>query len=216
MMRRPGVKAIIGTVIVLLALAVTITLVVTRQDRLDVAGIYTGQNGREIHLSEDGTLKVIGLQTIGAMTRVPLRYWVSGRDILLGNLNSKSPSKGPVVFKVEPDNNLVGWDTIWFKNVIPLNRPSSLVGTYTSIAGDGQTLALDKNGAAYVTQPLPTGETVGDGTWVAANNTITVTYAGNGKGNPRKSTYAVNGTSLLGGGKELTRTSFSAIVPATL
>jgi hypothetical protein len=104
---------------------------------------------------------------------------------------------------------LVGWDTVWVKHAVAPNRPSSLVGTYTSTASDGQTLALDKNGAVYDTQPLPTGETVGDGTWVADRNVVTVTYG------VQKMTYTINGKSLVGQGKELVKTSDRAIVPAT-
>lgn len=202
--------------VLLTVLAGVVVAVATRESRPDIVGIYTGQNGREIHLAKDGTLTVIGLQYIGTATRVPMRYWVTGNNITVGTGKSKSPPKGPTTFKIEGYNRLVGWDTVWVKHTVEPNRPSSLVGTYTSTASDGQTLALDKNGAVYVTQPLPTGETVGDGTWVAANNTVTVTYPSHGKERPMTSTYTINGNSLAGEGKELVKTSDRAIVPATL
>jgi hypothetical protein len=204
-------KIVAGIVVVAVAVVtVAVVLVVTRTPKPNVVGIYTGQNGREIHLAKDGTLTVIGLQYIGTATRVPMRYWVTGNNITVGTGESKSPPKGPTTFKIEGYNRLVGCDTVWVKHTVEPNRPSSLVGTYTSTASDGQTLALDKNGAIYVTQPLPTGETVGDGTWVADRNVVTVTYG------VQKMTYTINGKSLVGGGKELVKTSDRAIVPATL
>jgi len=212
--KKKTVAGIVVAAVVVVVVTVAVVLVVNRTPkptpRPDVAGIYTGQNGREIHLDKDGTLTVIGLQTIGIATRVPMRYWVTGDNITVGTGKSKSPPKGLTTFKIEGYNRLVGWDTVWVKHTVEPNRPSSLVGTYTSTASDGQTLALDKNGAVYVTQPLPTGETVGDGTWVADRNVVTVTYG------VQKMTYTINGKSLVGQGKELAKTSDRAIVPATL
>ncbi len=210
MNRKQKILAGIVVVLVVVVVVVAVVLVVTRTPRPDVAGIYTGQNGREIHLAKDGTLTVIGLQYIGTATRVPMRYWVTGDNITVGTGKSKSPPKGPTTFKIKGNNRLVGWDTVWVKHTVEPNRPSSLVGTYTSTASDGQTLALDENGAVYYTQPLPTGETVGDGTWVADRNVVTVTYG------LQKITYTINGKSLVGGGKVLVKTSDRAIVPATL
>jgi len=208
-------KILAGIVVVLAVVTVTVVVLVSQAPKPDVAGIYTGQNGREIHLDKDGTLTVIGLQTIGIATRAPMRYWVTGNNITVGTGKSKSSPKGPLTFKIEGNNRLVGWDTVWAKHTVEPNRPSSLVGTYTSTASDGQTLALDKNGAVYVTQPEPTGQTVGSGTWVATKNTVTVTYPDLEMKNTLKTTYTINGKNLVGQSKEFVRTSDSAVVPIT-
>ena len=210
------VARIVIVLVVVVAVTVAVVSIVTRTPKPDVVGIYTAQNGREIHLDKDGTFTEIGgLPSIGTATRVPMRYWVTGNNITVGTGKSNS-SKGPTTFKVEGKNGLVGWNTVWVKQLVRPNRPTSLVGTYTSNSSDGETLALDKNGAVYVTQPEPTGETVGSGTWVATKNTVTVTYPDLEMKNTLKTTYAINGKSLVWQGKELVKTSDRAIVPATL
>jgi len=211
------VARIVIVLVVVVAVTVAVVSIVTRTPKPDVVGIYTGKDGREIHLDKDGTFTEIGgLPSIGTATRVPMRYWVTGNNITVVTGKSKSPPKGPTTFKVEGKNGLVGWGTVWVKHTVEPNRPSSLVGTYTSTASDGETLALDKNGAVYVTQPEPTGQTVGAGTWVATENTVTVTYPDLEMKNTLKTTYTINGKNLVWQGKELVKTSDRAIVPATL
>jgi hypothetical protein len=201
------IAGIVVVAVVVVVVTVAVIFIVTRSPSPDVVGTYTGQNGREIKLADDGTFTEITRPPWGMMPKGPNHYWVSGNNITIGD--SKSPPKGPTTFKIEGYNRLVGWDTVWVKHTVEPNRPSSLVGTYTSTASDGQTLALDKNGAVYVTQPLPTGKTVGGGTWVADRNVVTIAYG------VQKMTYTINGKSLVGGGKELAKTSDRAIVPAT-
>lgn len=211
-------KKLVTSSIAFLAVAVgtvAVVLLVVRTPAPDVAGIYTALNGSEIHLAEDGSLTEMGLPTVGGFPRVPLRYRVEGSNIIVVSGNSDSSPKGLINFKIQSDGGLIGWDTAWNKLAVAPPRPPSLVGTYTATPGDGQTLALDKNGAVYTAQPLPTGETVRGGTWVAAENTVTVTYPSYGKASPLKITYTVNGNSLAGEGKELVKTSERAIVPAT-
>jgi hypothetical protein len=213
-----GRKKIVSGVIVVLAVAaltVTVVIVVARTHNPNVAGLYSAQDGREIRIAKDGTLTEAGLPSIGIARRTPLPYWVRGNSIIVGREKVKSPGNAPVAFKVQKDGRLVGWGTVWRKYTVEPNRPLSLVGTYTSVSGDGETLALDRNGAVYVTQPLPTGETVGGGIWVAGKDTVTVTYPVPQR-NTNKTVYSVQGGNLTGGGKQLTRTSNRAIVPATL
>ena len=211
-------KIIAGVVVILAVAAVTVTavLVATRTHNPDVAGLYSAQNGREIRMAKDGTLTEAALPSIGFAVRVPLRYWVRGNSIIVGPASAKSPSNAPVTFKIKEDGRLVGWGTVWREYKVEPYRPSSVIGTYTSVSGDGETLALDRNGAVYATQPLPTGETVGSGIWVAGKDTVTVTYPVPQMKNTSKTVYSVQGGNLSGGGKQLVRTSNRAIVPATL
>jgi hypothetical protein len=101
------------------------------------------------------------------------------------------------------------------------NRPSSLVGTYT--ASDGESLALNKNGAAYESHYESQEEhlvySARVGTWVAGKNAVLVTYpdihSDVRMSHPVTTTYAINGKTLVGGGKELVKTADDAIVPLT-
>lgn len=209
-------KIVLGViaVVVLAAVTITVVLVATRTHNPDVAGLYSAQNGREIRMAKDGILTEAALPVIGIMVRTPLPYWVRGNSIIVGPKTAKSPGNAPVTFRIQKDGRLVGWGTVWRKYTVEPNRPPSLVGTYTSVSGDGETIALDTNGAAYVTQPLPTGEEVGSGIWVAGKDSMTVTYPVP-QMSTNKTVYSVQGENLVGGGKQLVRTSNRAIVPAT-
>jgi|GEM_PF-1675133 len=206
-------QIVAGIIIVLVVAAVTVAVVsiVTRTPKPNVVGIYTGQNGREIHLAKDGTFTEITLPRWGLTAKGPNHYWVSGKSITIGD--SKSRPKGPPTFKVEGNNRLVGYGTVWVRHLVEPNRPSSIVGTYAS--SDGETLALNKNGAAYDSRQEPLGFSARLGTWVAGKNTVTVTFPNYGKGSPLATTYAINGKNLVGGGKELVKTSDDAKAPLT-
>ena len=212
-------KIIAGVAIVTVFVGVTVAvvLVMTRTPKPDVVGIYTGQNGREIRLAEDGTFTEITQPHWGLTAKGPNHYWVSGNSIIIGD--STSRPKGPPTFKVEGGNRLIGYGTVWVKQVVKPNRPSSLVGTYAS--SDGESLALDTNGAAYDSQQEPSPPTAQSlvsarvGTWVAGKNTVTVTYPNYGKGSPLATTYTIDGENLIGGGKELVKKSDNAIAPLT-
>jgi len=168
----------------------------------DVVGTYTGQDGREIRLAEDGIFSEIP-DSLGGFRPGTLRYWVTGNSITIGASKSR-PNVSPT-FKVEGNNRLVGDSTVWIKQSVKPNRPSSLVGTYTS--SDGESLALDKNGSIYDSQQLPTGSSARTGIWVAGNDAVKVTYS------EEATTYTISGNNLVGGGKEFVKKSNDTIVP---
>jgi hypothetical protein len=211
MNRKKKIVAGIVVIVVVVVAAVAVVLVVTRTPRPDVAGIYTGQNGREIHLARDGTFTEITQPIWGLMAKGPNYYWVSGDNITIGD--SKSGPKGTPTFKIEANNRLVGWNTVWVKQLVEPNRPRPLVGTYAS--SDGEALALDESGAAYDSQQGPSSLMARVGTWVAGKNTVTVTYPNHGKGSIPTTTYTINGKNLSEGGKELVKKSNNAIAPLT-
>jgi hypothetical protein len=197
-------KIVAGIVIVLVAVvAVTVVvLVVTRTPRPNVVGTYVGLKGaEEITLAKDGTFTEIpvSFDLSGPPT---LHYWVSGNNITIGT------PKGPPTYKIEGNNRLVVDGTVWVKQLVKPNRPSSLVGTYTS--SNGESLALDKNGAAYDTQQSQYGGSARGGTWFAGKNVVTAIFL------KKKMTYTIDGKNLVGQGKEFAKTSDRAIVPATL
>ena len=208
-MRRVGKGALIFVgCLVLVFLVVLGTIVVLQVEDRDVIGLYHAQNGREIRFAENGRLTEATLPVLGIARRTPLRYWVRGNRVFAGQETAKSPKGIPVTFRVQADGRLVGWDTIWRKYRVEPNRPPSLVATYTSVPGE--TIALDTNGAAYYTKPLPRGEEVGSGIWVAGKGGVTITYPGN-----NKTTYVVEDGNLVSAGKRFVRTADRAIVPAT-
>lgn len=210
-MSRGRIIALGAGVLTVATVTVVAVLALTQSAVPEIAGLYSAQNGREIRLTRNGALTEATLPSIGAFMRSPLRYRIRGNDIFVWPANTEFTSSVPVTFKIRGNGLLVGWGTIWRKYKVEPCRPSALVGTYTSVSGDGQTLTLDRNGAVYCTQPLPTGETVGSGTWVAGKDGVTVTY-------PyvrSKTVYSVQGGNLIGGGKQLARTSNRAIVPVT-
>ena len=201
-------------VLVLLAVvAGVVVAVATRESRPDVAGIYTGQNGGEIHLAKDGTFTRITIPLFARALSVKgsSHYWVSGNTITIGG--TKSGPQGPPTFKVEGNNRLVGDGTVWVKQSVEPNRPSSLVGTYVS--SDGETLALYKNGAIYDSQLDSQRQPSGGyyGTWVAGKNIVTVTYPDLAMKNALKTAYTINGKNLAGGGKEFVKKSDKAMTP---
>jgi hypothetical protein len=213
-------KKIVAGIVIVLAVVVVVTvavvLVVTRTPQPDVVGIYTGQNGREIKLAEDGTFTETALPLGGLAGNGPNHYWVSGNNITIGD--AKSRPEGPPTFKIEGNNQLVGYGTVWVKQLVEPNRPSSLVGTYAS--SDGESLALFNNGAAYDSQLDSQREPSGGfympgGNWVAGKNTVTVTYPDLEMSKTLKTTYTINGKNLVGGGKELVKKSDDAMAPAT-
>jgi len=213
-MNRKQKKIVAGIVLVLtvvVVVTVAVVSIVTRTPKPDVVGIYTGQNGREIKLAQDGTFTEITQPPWVMGGKGPNHYWVSGNNITIGG--SKSRPEGPPTFKVEGNNRLIGYDTVWAKHLVDPNRPSSLVGTYAS--SDGESLALCKNGAVYDTQQEPSGFTARAATWVAGKNTVTVTYPDFQMNNPLHTTYTINGKNLVGGGKELVKKSDDAIAPLT-
>lgn len=164
-------EIVAGIVVVLAVVVVTIALVmiVTRTPKPDVVGTYSGRNGsEEIILTKDGTFTHIPV-SFGASGPSTLRYWVSGNKITTGYSTSRPTG---IEFKVEGNNRLVGWGTTWVK--AKPNRPSSLVGTYTS--SDRESLALDKSGAAYDSQQSQNGGPLRGGTWVAGKNVVTAMF----------------------------------------
>ena len=61
-MNRKQKKIVAGIVLVLtvvVVVTVAVVSIVTRTPKPDVVGIYTGQNGREIKLAQDGTFTEI-------------------------------------------------------------------------------------------------------------------------------------------------------------
>ncbi len=205
-------KILLSIIVVLAVIVVTITVVMVTfqiEDR-DVVGLYSAQNGREIRLAEDGKLTEATLPVVGIAVRTPLRYWVRGNQVFVGPEKAKSPKGIPVTFKVQADGRLVGWDTVWRKYRVEPNRPPAIVGTYTSVPGE--TIALDTNGAVYYEKPLPRGEEVGSGIWVAGKDCITITYPNANN----KTVFVLEDGNLVGGGKRFVRTADRAIVPATL
>jgi hypothetical protein len=213
-------KKIIAVVLVVIVLVtVGVVLAVTLNTHPDVVGSYKGDDGREIILAKDGTFTDITKPVWGLTAKGPVHYWVNGNKITIGD--SKSRPKGPPTFKVEGNNRLVGYGTAWVKQLVEPNRPSSLVGTYT--ASDGESLALNKNGAAYESHYESQEEhlvySARVGTWVAGKNAVLVTYpdihSDVRMSHPVTTTYAINGKTLVGGGKELVKTADDAIVPLT-
>lgn len=192
-------KIVAGIAVAVAFVAVVVVLVVTLTSKPNVVGTYVGYNGnQEITLARDGTLTRIPAY-FGMSPPSPWRYWVSGDNIIIGT------PKGPPSFKIEGNNRLVTDGQVWVKQLVKPNRPSSLVGTYTS--SDRESLALDKNGAAYDSQSLQNGSSARGGTWFADKNVVTVIFLNN------KVTYTINGKNLMGQGKEFVRTSDTAIVP---
>jgi hypothetical protein len=210
-------KKIIAVVLVVIVLAtIGVVLAVTLNTHPDVVGSYKGDDGREINLAKDGTFTEITKPPGGLTAKGPDYYWVNGNKITIGD--SKSQPKGPPTFTVEKNNRLVGYGTAWVKQLVQPNRPISLVGTYTS--SDGESLALAKNGAAYESrQEGPSEFSARVGTWVAGKNVVSVTYpdihSDIRTSHPVTTTYAINGKTLVGGGKELVKTADDAIVPLT-
>jgi hypothetical protein len=208
--KKMTVAGIVIALVVVVAATVAVVSIVTRTTRSDVVGTYVGQNGREITLDKYGIFTEITRFPMG--TQIPTRYWVSGNNITIGNSKSR-PNAGPPAFKVEGNNKLVGDGTVWVKQLVKRNRPSSLVGTYAS--GDGTSLILAKNGAAVELGYAPSAVAPAKYcVWVAGNNTITVTFPDFQMNYRLHTTYTINGKNLTGEGKLLVRTSDSAIVPA--
>ena len=208
-------KKTVGGIVLVLTVVVVVTVavvsIVTRTPKPDVVGIYTGQNGREIKLAQDGTFTEITQPPWVMGGKGPNHYWVSGNNITIGG--SKSRPEGPPTFKVEGNNRLVGYGTVWLKHLVEPNRPAALAGTYAS--SDGESLALNKNGAAWDSQQENSGLSARVGTWVAEKNGVTVTYPDIQRKNVLKTAYTINGKNLVGGGKELVKKSDNAIVPTT-
>jgi hypothetical protein len=211
-------KKIIAVVLVVIVLVtVGVVLAVTLNTHPDVVGSYKGDDGREIILAKDGTFTDITKPVWGLTAKGPVHYWVNGNKITIGD--SKSRPKGPPTFKVEGNNRLVGYGTVWVKQLVEPNRPSSLVGTYT--ASDGESLALNKNGAVYESHYESQEEhlvySARVGTWVAGKNAVLVTYpdihSDVRMSHPVTTTYAINGKTLVGGGKTLVKISDAVTVP---
>lgn len=202
-------RLITGIIAVLLVATGTVTavLIAVWTHSNDVVGLYSAQDGREIRLTKNGTLAIAALPSIAFAGRTPLQYWVSGNHIIVGSDKARSTA----AFKIHADGRLVGWSTVWRKYRVEPHRPLSLVGTYTSVSGDGEVLALDRNGAVYITQPLPTGETISSGIWVAGQDNVTVSCPDAN----HKTVYSIQGGNLVCGSKKLERTSRRTIVPAT-
>jgi len=192
-------KIVAGIVVVVVAVVtVAVVLVVTRTPTPSVVGTYVGLKGaEEMTLAEDGTFTEIpvSFDLSGPPT---LRYWVSGNNVTVGT------PKGPPTYKI---GGLVVDGRVWVKQLVKPNRPSSLVGTYTS--SNGESLALDNNGAAYDSQQTPYGGSARGGTWFAGKNVVTAIFLN------KKMTYTINGKNLVGQSKEFVRTSDTAILPVT-
>jgi hypothetical protein len=213
-------KKIIAVVLVVIVLAtIGVVLAVTLNTHPDVVGSYKGDDGREITLDKYGIFMDITMSPWTLSPRGLGHYWVSGNRITIGY--SELRPKVPTTFTIEKSNRLVGYGTAWVKQLVEPNRPSSLVGTYT--ASDGESLALNKNGAAYESHYESQEEhlvySARVGTWVAGKNAVLVTYpdihSDVRMSHPVTTTYAINGKTLVGGGKELVKTADDAIVPLT-
>lgn len=215
-------KIVSGIVIVLVVAVVTVAvvLVVTRTPNPNVVGTYVGFNGaEEMSLAKDGTLTPAPISFGGQTGPATQRYWVRGNNIWIDD------PKGPPALKIKGNNRLVGGNNrVWVKQLVKPNRPASLVGTYTSWKPSAESnppssstvpylipysdgvyseswLELDENGGAYVEQPQDGGSSEQSGIWVANKNVVTVTF------NTEKMTYTIKGKNLVGGGKELAKTS---------
>ena len=193
--------------LVLLAVLVGVGVAVaTRQSHPDIVGLYTDKKGLEIRFGKNGTFTDVPRPPWGLEPREMNHYWVSGNNITIGD--SKTEPKGPATFKIK-GKQLIGYGTRWTRKLVEPNRPAPLLGTYTS--SDGESLALDKNGAVYDSQQLPSGSSAKMGIWVAGNDAIKVMYQVGPPG--QTATYTISGKNLLGGGKEFVKKSNDVIVP---
>ncbi len=192
--------------LVLLAVLVGVVVAVaTRKPHPDIIGLYTAENGEEIRFGKNGTFTDIPRPPWGLQPREMNHYRVSGNNITVWD--SKSEPKEPITIKIK-GKRLVGYGSLWTRQLVEPNRPAYLLGTYAS--SDGQSLALDKNGAVYDMQQLPSGYSAGMGIWVAGNDVVKVTYH---EGAAQTTTYTISGKNLVGGGKEFVKKSNDAIVP---
>ena len=192
--------------VLLVVLIGVVVAVATRQSHPDIVGLYADKNGLEIRFGKNGTFTDVLRPPWGLEPREMNHYWVSGNYITIGD--SKTEPEGPATFKIK-GKQLIGYGTLWTRKLVEPNRPAPLLGTYTS--SDGESLALDKNGAVYDVQQLPSGSSAKMGIWVAGNDAIKVMYQVGPPG--QTATYTISGKNLVGGDKEFVKKSNDVIVP---
>lgn len=197
---------VFALVLFVVALGVTIAFLTTEPVGY-ISGTYVNDAGQEIAFYKDGTFKDILRFSSGIFSAPNYdRYWRSGNDITIGNTVA-GPLPDPT-FRIRGEQ-LVGYDSLWNRQTVRPDRPANLLGTYTST--DKETISLDRSGAIYDSQSLPTGSMVRMGIWKVENGNVSATY-----GRGETLIYAPVAGNLLLNGKELVKQTDETIVPATI